>query len=200
MEKPYANDGTLQDAQSLSRKYVSINTSREVNPRASVLPMSPAEHLIEAKNALADGYRVDTNPVKSVWGRIGDARIHLTAIEPGSSQYVLAQRLLRETHSRERQIENVCMHVTNQLMVKQREMMANELEQYYITKGILVEIELSGTDKTTIKLLSSAFCEVTIDRIADKTNFFAHLKEAGFKRVILGDHEENVWSYNLKIV
>ncbi|MBA4416867.1 MAG: hypothetical protein C0392_02990 [Syntrophus sp. (in: bacteria)] len=195
MEKPYAHDGALQDDQSLPHSFVPVT-----EPGKPVSPMSPAEHLNEAKNALADGYRVDANPVKSVWGRIGDARMHLAAIEPGSSQYVPARRLLRETLSRERQIENVSMHVTNQLMVKQREMMANELELYYVAKGILVEVELSGPDKTAIKLLSSAFCELTIDRIADKTNFFSHLKEAGFKRVILGDHEENIWSYNLKMM
>jgi hypothetical protein len=170
----------------------------ETGSKKSFPRLSPAEHLDEAINALADGYYVDRNPTRTVWGRIGDAKRHLDAIEPGTIQYAPARHLLREALSRQKQMENVSMHVTNQIIVRQREMMAHELEQYYLTRGILVDVELGGPEKTAIKLTGSAFCDATIDRIVDGSNFFDHLKQAGFKRVVLGDNDESVWSYNLK--
>jgi hypothetical protein len=198
MEKLYTDHIELAEGQRLSRNTAGAHTPLKNRTKEPAPIMSSAEHFDEAKRALADGYRVDSNPVKTVWGRIGDARMHLGAIEPGSSQYLPAQRLMREALSRERQMENVSVHVTNELMIRQREMMAGELEEYYVGRGILVEVELSGSDKTCIRLASAAFCETAIDRIANKTNFFSHLREAGFKKVILGDHEENAWAYSLR--
>ncbi len=198
MEKLYTDHIELAEGQRLSRNATGAHSPMTKRMGKSVPAMSSAQHFDEARKALADGYRVDSNPVKTVWGRIGDARMHLGAIEPGSSQYIPAQRLMRETLSRERQMENVSVHVTNELMIRQREMMASELEEYYVGRGILVEVELSGSDKTCIRLISAAFCETAIDRIANKTSFFSHLREAGFKKVILGDHEENAWAYGLR--
>jgi hypothetical protein len=97
-----------------------------------------------------------------------------------------------------RQIKNQGMHVTHQLMVRQREMMANEFEQYYIGKGLLVEVELSGPDKTCISLLSSLFCKDSVYRIVEKTNLLSYLREAGFKKATLGDSDEKVWAYDLR--
>jgi hypothetical protein len=44
-------------------------------------------------------------------------------------------------------------------MIKQREMLANELEQYYLNKGMFIEIELGGPYKASIKLLCPLFRE-----------------------------------------
>jgi len=89
-------------------------------------------------------------------------------------------------------------NVIRQLSIKQREMMTSELEQYYINKGLAVEVELSGPDKTFISLLSPLFCRNSVDRIVERTNLLFYLKEAGFRRATLGDSNEEVWVYDLK--
>lgn len=198
MEKPYANNGELPEGRTLSREVFPVESSGKTEKRAPFSRMSPAQHLDEARRALEDGYKLDVDPVKTVWGRIDDARRHLGAIEPESSQYIAARGLMHKALLRKKHVEKVCVNVANQLMVKQREMLAAELEQYYVNRGIFVDIELSGMDKTCMKLGCSFFCEVSVDRIADETNFFALLRKAGFKRVVLGDNDENVWTYSFE--
>lgn len=160
--------------------------------------MPAAEHLDEARKALADGYRPDTNLMKAVWGRVSDARRHLEAIRPGSPAYVAVRRLMNEVHLRERKIEIVCVGITNHLMIKQREILADELEQYYLSRGMLVNVELSGPDKTFLRLVCPLLGETSIERILYDTNFLAHLGKAGFQKVILGDSETYTRTYSIK--
>jgi hypothetical protein len=197
MEELYVHDGELPDAKSLSPKCVPNKGARKSAPRESFSRMAAAEHLDEARKALADGYKVDANPTKTVWGRVGDARRHLKEIQPESSQYVAAQNLMHKTFVREKHIEHICTNLANELMVRQREMLVSELEQHYVNRGLFIDIELSGPDKTFMKLMCSLFHETSIERIVDQTNFFAHLQKAGFKRVVLSDNDENVWTYKL---
>lgn len=77
-------------------------------------------------------------------------------------------------------------------MVKQREMMAHELDQYYIGKGLSVEVGLSGPDKTFINLFSPLFCRESVSRIVEKTNLLLYLKEAEFKKATIGDNNEEL--------
>lgn len=196
MERSYVNDGNRNS--SLSRKVVPIRASRESETEKLFLLMAPAEHLNEARSALADGYKLNTDPTKTVWGRVNDAKKHLGAIAAGSSQYIAAQGLMHKAILREKHIKYVCANVANQLMIKQREMLANELEQYYLSKGIFIDIELGGPDKASIKLMCPLFRETSIDRIVDETNFFDHLKKAGFNKVVLGDNEGSIWTYRFK--
>jgi hypothetical protein len=155
------------------------------------------QHLDAAKNALADGYRHDTNPLKTAWGRVGEARRHLKEIGPESSQYVAAQGLMREVLFRERQIRVMCMNAANELMVKQREMLAMELEHHYVSRGILVDIDLSGPDKTSLRVFCPLLCEISADRIAHESNLFVYLREAGFKVAVFGDGDECTWTYSI---
>ena len=99
---------------------------------------------------------------------------------------------------KKKRVEDLADDVTRQLMVKQREMMAGELEQYYVNKSLPIEVELSGPDKKYISLLSVLFCIDTVSRIAEKTNLFYCLREAGFEKVALGDNDEKSWVYDLK--
>ena len=197
MQKPHAGCCGLIEARSLSQEPVCKKSSKKIDAGEPFSRMSPGEHLDEAKKALADGYKINADPTKTVWGRVNDARKHLNAIGPGSLLYISAQNLMRKTFSREKHIEHMCVNVANQLMVRQREMFTNELEHYYANRGMFVDVELSGPDKTSMKLTCSLFCEASIDKIADQTNFFMHLKKAGFKVVVLGDNEENKWTYKL---
>jgi hypothetical protein len=69
---------------------------RGMDPRAGETEkhfsrMVPAEHLDEARKALADGYKLDANPIKTVWGRVRDAKKHLEEIQSDSPQYKAAR-------------------------------------------------------------------------------------------------------------
>lgn len=158
--------------------------------------MSAAEHLEEAKNALADGYRPHTNPAMTAWGRVSDAAKHLGAIRPESPEYKEARKLMQEVNSRQRQIEKVSANVANHLMIKQREMLAEEFELHYLSRGIYVDIELSGPDKTFIKFMSPLLRETLVDRMINDTYFLTYFREAGFRRVTLADNMDYSWAYS----
>jgi len=156
-----------------------------------------AGHLDEARKALADGYKPDTDTMKTAWGRVSDARRHLEAIGPESPAFVAVRGLMNEVHLRERKIEIVCVDIAHQLMIKQREILADELELYYLNRGILVNVELSGPDKTFLRLACPLLCEASIEKIIYGTNFLAHLRRAGFKKVMLGENEEHTKAYSV---
>jgi len=196
MEKSHTNNDESPKNQSSIQKIAHKKTSGEINKGKIFSSMADTDHLNKAKKALDKGYKLDANPLKTEWGKVNDAKKHLKAIGPESSEYVAAQGLMHKAHTREKHIERVSLDVVNQVMIKQREMLTSELEQYYVTKGISVDVELSGPDKTYMKLSSSLFREASIDKIADGTKFFAYLKKAGFKRIILEDNEDNTWTYS----
>ncbi len=197
MEEIHAGNDVLTDNRSLSLKPLPMKGAEKIVTGEAFSRMSPAEHLDEARSALVDGYKLDANPERTIWGRVRDARKHLEAIQPGCPQYKTARNLLRETLVREKLIDRVCLNVANQIMIKQREMLARELDQYYKDKGVCIGIELSGPDKTIMKLICPMLRETTVDRIADETSFFTYLKEAGFGRIVMCNDDENVWTYIL---
>jgi hypothetical protein len=160
--------------------------------------MADQAHLAAAKKALSDGYKLDSDPLKTVWGRVADAKRHLDAIKPESALYGAAKSLRRETLSREKHMEHLRIALTNQIMMKQREMVASELEHLYVERGIFVDVELSGPEKMFIRFGCSLFREASVERIADETSLFVHLRKAGFKRVVFGDNYETNWTYSLQ--
>ncbi len=132
---------------------------------------------------------------KIVWGRVGTAT-DIEAVEPGSPQHGPARE--NEVRASKKQVRNPGVYVAHQLMVKQREMITIEFEQYYISKGLPIEVELSGPDKTYISLLSPLFCKNSVDRLVERTNLFSYLKEAGFRKATIGDINEEIWAYDLR--
>jgi hypothetical protein len=108
---------------------------------------------------------------------------------------------LRKPAGRERgakkHIRSHEVSIVHQLMIKQREMMRSELDQYYISKGLSIEVELTGPDKTSITFLSPLFHRDAVRKIVEGTDLFLYLREAGFRKAIIGDSNEDVWTYNL---
>lgn len=72
-------------------------------PVAQTLELTSAQHLAEAKRALADGYKPNKDPQKTSWGEVAAARWHLKSIGQGTPEYREAQELLKEVVRRERQ-------------------------------------------------------------------------------------------------
>lgn len=69
------------------------------------LTLTSAQHLAEAKRALADGYRPDNDPRKAKWGEVSAAGWHLRSIGSAAPEYQEARQLLKEVARRERQVE-----------------------------------------------------------------------------------------------
>jgi hypothetical protein len=69
------------------------------------LALTSAQHLSEAKRALADGYKPNKDPRKALWGEVAAAKWHLRSIGPAATEYREAQELSKEVARRERQIE-----------------------------------------------------------------------------------------------
>ncbi len=67
--------------------------------------LTSAQHLAEARQALAEGYKPNKDPKKASWGEVAAAKWHLKAISSGDAEYREAQGLLREVARREKQIE-----------------------------------------------------------------------------------------------
>jgi hypothetical protein len=176
----------------MNKNFVNMETEK------SFRLLSSAEHLKEAKNALEDGYRIDTDPMKTSWGRLNDAKRHLMAIGPKTSQYNAAKGLADEVIQRKKQMRDACASAVLKHMVSQRETLANELEQYFANKGIYVEIELNGTDKTSLRVSSAVLKVTSINRIADETAFFSHLKRVGFTSIAFDNSNGGVKIYKLE--
>ena len=198
MQKPCTEEGGSNKNQFLSQEHDLTKDPVKIDRHKSFSSLSPAEHLREARNALAEGYKIDTNPIKTVWGRLNDAKRHLKAITPRASQYAAAQGLADEVLVRQKQMKDACVNAVCQHMIKQRETLVNELEQYFVNKGIYAEIELSGQDKTSLRFSSSVLQKASINRIADETGLFSHLKRVGFTSIIFENNDGEVKIYRLE--
>jgi hypothetical protein len=214
MEMPYVIHGGLSDDSLLSpeielpelqghRIEPIISTDIELpKPRGhrvkpeQFIRGTSEEHLKEAKKALADGYKPNKNPMKTVWGRVTDAQRHLSAINERAKEYKEAQRLMREVRSRMGEIEKVSSALARRLMIKQREMVADEFEFLYLAKGFDARITLSGPDKSYLKMECPPLCEAFILKMVQDTDLLLYLERAGFKKVTLGDGEHFSWTHN----
>jgi hypothetical protein len=198
MEITCADEGKSTNDQFLSQEPDLTEGPGKGATSKSFHHLSSAEHLKEASNALSDGYKINTDPMKTVWGRLNDANRHLMAIDPQASQYAAAQGLADEVLVRKRQMKDACANAVRKHMIKQREILANDLEQYFVNKGIYAEIELGGPEKTSLRVSSSVLRVASINRIADETGFFSHLRRVGFASIIFENNGGEVKAYRLE--
>jgi hypothetical protein len=198
MTLSFTDEDERTNDQFLSHETDHTQCSTDEQEQKSFNRLSSAEHLKEARNALEDGYRIDADPMKTVWGRLNDAKRHLMAIGPQAPQYSAAKGLTDEVNLRKKQMRDACASAVNEHMVSQRETMVNELEHYFVNKGIYVEIELNGIDKKTLRVCSSVFRATSINKIADETAFFSHLKRVGFTSIAFDNNEGKVKIYKLE--
>jgi hypothetical protein len=102
--RPAPQPAGAAQPQALMSSGASVGQGALPTPSPS-LTLTSAQHLSEAKRALADGYKPDKDPQKTKWGEVAAAKWHLRAIGSGASEYREAQELLKEVVRRERQIE-----------------------------------------------------------------------------------------------
>ncbi len=164
------------------------------------LRKTPQEHLKEAKKALADGYKPHKNPMKTVWGRVFDACMHLNAIDKRSKEYKEAQQLMKEVQLRMEGMEKVSSTLTHHLMIKQREMIGEEFEFYCLAKNFDARVVLIGPDKSYLKAECTLFTEAFIQKIVQDSDLLLHLERAGFKKITFGDGGHLAWTHIIEPV
>lgn len=82
-----------------------LSSNTTPNSASQSVTLTSAQHLSEAKRALADGYKPNKDPKKASWGEVAAAKWHLKAIGASAAEYPEAQELLKEVGRREKQIE-----------------------------------------------------------------------------------------------
>ena len=204
MEMPYIIHGGLSDDVTLlpleheiTEEIIIPEMQRDMGEQ--FFRKTPREHLNAAKKALADGYKQHKDPTKAVWGRVVDAQRHLSVIDPKSKEYSEARHLMDEVVARMKAMEKVSAMLTKRLMIRQREMLVDELEFFYLAKGFDARISVSGPDKSCLKMECPPLSEVFILKMVQDTDFLVYLDRAGFKKVTLGDGEGFSWTYSFGI-
>ncbi len=164
----------------------------------SFIKMTAKEHLEAAQKSLSDGYKPNKDPMKTTWGHVTDARKHLEAIKQNDSEYSDAKKLMTEVVRREKEIEKASAIIAKKFMIEQRETLAKRMEREYLSKGMDVDVILSGSEKTTIKLQYVLFNRPFVYKLTNETDVLENLKKAGFKKVILSDGYRYSWTFDLK--
>ena len=95
--------GTAQPQAMLSSEAGAAQAAQPQPPPS--LTLTAAQHLAEAKRALADGYKPNKDAQKALWGEVAAAKWHLKAVGTTAPEYREAQELLKEIARRERQAE-----------------------------------------------------------------------------------------------
>jgi hypothetical protein len=151
--------------------------------------MTAAEHIAEAKKALAE-WKPHKDPMKTVWGRVADAEKHLNALSPEDQRRPDVVKLKREVDRRTKGIDRVAR-------IGARELFAKQLEKTYLNKELDVYVSVEGPDSTTLKLKFVLFSRPLVHQFANDAAAIAALREAGFKKVQLTDGYNQAWTLDL---
>lgn len=170
-----------------TREFILRKLARQVPKDQAFRQLTPLDHLQEARKALLEGQPQDQDITKRTYGRLADARQHLEAIPRESEEYEAARGLLTEVARREedaRKQQEVRQKMAEKRRLRQREELAAQLDRDFLEKGMDVKIEMTGSDKTTLRLDCLLFSRPMVFVLIDKTDLLANLKKAGFQEVI----------------
>ncbi len=159
---------------------------------------SSAEHLIMAKEALADGYKYDKDPMKTSWGRVYDAKEHLLAIKEGDNEYKEAQNIMEEVIRREKGIYKVSESIVLKETAEKRKKAAIIIENNFLESGLDIEVSVGGENNTILYLEYVLFTRATIYPLVNKSDFLEVLKSNGFKKVVFSNKYDKKWNFDVE--
>jgi hypothetical protein len=169
------------------RPFILQELAREAAKKKAFNALTPTAHLREAQKALAEGNPEPKDLRKRTYGRLSDARQHLEAIAKDEPGYGDARKLLKEVEAREKDQKKHREAVEQEAraeMLNRRERMVADLDRDFLAKGMDVKIELSGPDKTTVRMDSVLFSRPWVYLLVDQTDLLRDLKNAGFKEAV----------------
>lgn len=153
--------------------------------------MTPSEHLMEAKKAFEEG-----KPPKS-FGRVDDAKKHLSAIPNNAPEYIESQKLTAEVAKREIEIQKAVKILAEKLMIEQRKDFAKKYELSLLNSGMDTTITTEGKDSTGLKMKWVLMSRPIAYKIINDESAMSNLKNIGFKKIIFTDGHDSTWSIDL---
>jgi hypothetical protein len=153
--------------------------------------LTPGAHLEAAKKALAAGHPDEQDLKRRTYGRLDEARQHLEAFDRKIKEFAEeAKKLLKEVERREKDLKDykeVMRKAGKEQMLKKRQALAKELDRDFLSKGFDVKIDLSGSDKTVIKMDSVVFSRPLVHVLVEQSDLLPKLREAGFTEVVFSN-------------
>ena len=174
------------------RQVIMPKLARQAAEEEAFNNLTPAQHLAEAKKALAEGNPEAQDPKKRSFGRLQDARKHLEAIKRDAEEYGEARDLLKEVAQREKEVKKLNLYTekaTREFLIKRREETAKSLEKDFLDKGMDVRTTLSGPDKTTLRMEYILFSRPMVHVLVTKSEMLSELKAKGFLKVIFSNRK-----------
>ena len=161
----------------------------------------PFLHLDKAKQTLAEGNPDHEDLKQRTYGRLDEARKHLEAVPKKAESYQEAQELLQEVVRRERDLKKfneVMQKAAAELAVKGREELAAYLDRDFLSKGFDVKMELSGPEKSALKMDCVLFNRPLVFLFLDKSDLLKKLKTAGVRQVTFANRSiKYAWEIDL---
>jgi len=153
--------------------------------------LTPGAHLEAARKALAAGHPDEKDLKQRTYGRLDEARRHLEAFDRKIKDLAdEAKKLLQEVERREKDLKNykeVMEKAGREEMIKKRQALAKELDRDFLSKGFDVKIDLSGPDKTVIKMDSVVFSRPLVYVFVEKSDLLPKLRDVGFAEVVFSN-------------
>lgn len=175
----------------VGRKAILPEVTRLAAQRQAFTALTPGGHLQEAQKALAAGNPDEKDIKRRTYGRLEEAHKHLEAFDRKSKEYAeMAKKLLAEVDRREKDLKKykeVMRQAVRKSNIKKREDMAKELDREFLSKGFDVQIQLNGSDKTTLKMDCVLFSRPLIFVFVDKSDLLQRLRDAGFEEVVFSN-------------
>jgi hypothetical protein len=175
----------------VDRKAILPELSKLAAHRQAFAALTPAAHLQAAEKALAAGNPNEKEIQKRTYGRLDEARRHLEAFDRKSKELAeTAKKLMAEVDRREKDLKKykeVMRKAAQEEMIKKRENMVKELDRDFLNKGFDVHFQLSGSDKTVLKMDCVLFSRPLVFVFVDKTDMLQKLRDAGFEEVVFSN-------------
>jgi hypothetical protein len=175
----------------LDRKTILPVENRLAAAQQAFKSLTPGAHLEAARKALAAGNPDEKDIKKRTYGRLDEARLHLDAFDRKVKDLAdEAQKLQKEVERREKDLKDykeVMEKAGREEMIKKRKALAKELDRDFLSKGFDVNIDLSGSDKTVLKMDCVVFSRPLVYVFVEKSDLLQRLRNAGFTEVVFSN-------------
>jgi|GEM_PF-1990925 len=188
----------------LDRKAILPELNRMAATEQAFGAMTFDAYLQAAQKALDAGNPDVQDIKKRTYGRLDEARRYLDAFDQKLKEYAdKARNLRKEVERREKDLKNykeVMGKAGREEMIKKRQALAKELDRDFLSKGFDVKIDLSGSDKTVIKMDSVVFSRPLVYVFVEKSDLLSKLRDAGFTEVVFSNKKiKYEWDIDLDI-
>jgi hypothetical protein len=175
----------------LDRKAILPVLTRMAATEQAFAAMTFEAYLKAAQKALDAGNPDVKDIKKRTYGRLDEARRYLDAFDRKFKEYAdKAKNLRKEVERREKDLKNykeVMEKAGKEEMIKKRQALAKELDRDFLSKGFDVNFDLSGSEKTVLKMDSVVFSRPLVYVFVEKSDLLQRLRDAGFTEVVFSN-------------